>query len=389
MTKKILPPSKSGAGCAGVRNYTYPVFHSKGKSFYVDFFAYDPARDVMRRKKFMLNNIRNKRERQKEANALITVLADKLRSGWNPFAETDSYRGYTLIEDALDMYLDHIAKMGRRKTVHSYTSRVNVFREFLKIAQPVKYVYQIDHRLAVDFLDYLYIDRDVQPRTYNNYRGWLGSLGEWLVERRYMDANPVAGIPKKKENEKKRKALSHDMLKRLYAFLEETDRHFLLAVMMEYYMFIRPSELVGLRLSYFRIKEQKVLVPGAISKNCRDGYVGVPEEVLRLMVDLGVFSNPGDFFLFSKDMRPGERQMGPDIFNKRWTQCRKRLQWGDEYQFYSLKDSGIRDLANEKGIVIARDQARHSDISTTNRYLGPEAGVREETKTFVGALSAM
>ena len=53
--------------------------------------------------------------------------------------------------------------------------------------------------------------------------------------------------------------------------------------------------------------------------------------------------------------------------------------------FYSLKDTGIRDLANSAGIVIARDQARHSDISTTNKYLKGEAlPVHEETKHFEG-----
>ena len=67
---------------------------------------------------------------------------------------------------------------------------------------------------------------------------------------------------------------------------------------------------------------------------------------------------------------------------------RKALKWGAEYQFYTLKDSGIRDLANSEGIVIARDQARHTDIATTNRYLsGREMKVAEETKHFRGALA--
>lgn len=53
---------------------------------------------------------------------------------------------------------------------------------------------------------------------------------------------------------------------------------------------------------------------------------------------------------------------------------------------YSLKDSGIRDLANAEGIVVARDQARHSDISVTNRYLKSPKVAHESTKHFVGDL---
>ena len=66
---------------------------------------------------------------------------------------------------------------------------------------------------------------------------------------------------------------------------------------------------------------------------------------------------------------------------------REALGWSDEYQFYSLKDSGIRDLANEQGVVVARDQARHSDVSTTNRYIQEQSMlVHSEVKQFKGAL---
>lgn len=65
---------------------------------------------------------------------------------------------------------------------------------------------------------------------------------------------------------------------------------------------------------------------------------------------------------------------------------RKALKWDDCYQFYSLKDSGIRNLANAQGVVVARDQARHSDITTTNKYI-QRHGVQQVTLGFEGCLS--
>ena len=103
------------------------------------------------------------------------------------------------------------------------------------------------------------------------------------------------------------------------------------------------------------------------------------------MIDLDIFRSPGDWYLFGKGFVPNPEKAGPDQFNKRWVRMRKKLGWGKEYQFYSLKDTGIRDLANSEGIVIARDQARHTDVSTTNRYLGVEKSVHAETKSFKGA----
>lgn len=75
------------------------------------------------------------------------------------------------------------------------------------------------------------------------------------------------------------------------------------------------------------------------------------------------------------------------MFRERWARLRKRLDLPKEYQFYSLKDSGIRDLANAEGIVIARDQARHSSVAVTNKYLqGRDRPVHKETIRFKGAL---
>ena len=79
--------------------------------------------------------------------------------------------------------------------------------------------------------------------------------------------------------------------------------------------------------------------------------------------------------------------MDARIFSERFIKLRKELGWPDSIQFYSLKDSGIRDLANAKGIVVARDQARHTDISTTNYYLkGDAMTVHSETLDFKGNL---
>lgn len=65
---------------------------------------------------------------------------------------------------------------------------------------------------------------------------------------------------------------------------------------------------------------------------------------------------------------------------------RQALRWPESYQFYSLKDSGIRDLANAEGVVVARDQAGHSDIAVTNRYLKKDRAVPESVKDFEGEL---
>lgn len=250
----------------------------------------------------------------------------------------------------------------------------------------LKYCYQIDQYLLSDFLEHILIDRESSARTRNNYLGWLSSFCSWMMSKGYLKENPTAKIPKLKEEPKKRNALSAQEIKQLSAYLAKTNKHYLLACLFEYYTFIRPIELAQIKLEHISIADQKVFVPGAISKNKKDGMVGLNDTIIKLMIELRVFDHPGNCFLFGNGFRPSEKQAEGRIFRDYFMKLRAVLGWDDTKQFYSLKDSGIRDLANAEGIVVARDQARHSDISTTNKYLkGDNLTVHEETKHFKGA----
>ncbi len=66
---------------------------------------------------------------------------------------------------------------------------------------------------------------------------------------------------------KKRQALTAPMLLRVKEYLYENDKKFLLACMMEYYLFIRPEELSHVRLRDISIKDQSVYVSAEVSKN--------------------------------------------------------------------------------------------------------------------------
>lgn len=104
------------------------------------------------------------------------------------------------------------------------------------------------------------------------------------------------------------------------------------------------------------------------------------------MIEQHVFDHPSNDYLFGYELKPGPRQIYVNRFRLEWKKLRNALGFPESYQFYSLKDSGIRDLANAEGIVIARDQARHSDISVTNRYLKSQNVAHEETKHYKGEL---
>lgn len=387
-----LSKTRKGSTINNIVDYTLPKLHT-GKNWYVDFTCFDPADGKMRRKKYMLDSIAKISDRKKRAAEIISNATSRLRSGWNPWIEASTERQYAKFSEVTSLYVRYIEKLTsnntlKKKTAYDYQSRMNMLLEYNSTrSNPITYIYQFDQCYISDFLDYILLDRDSTARTRNNYRTWLSAFCTWLQEKKYIDHNPTERIKALVEGEKRRSALTSPDLTRLKEYLGETNRHFLLACMMEYYTFIRPDELSNVRLSDINIKEQKVFISSTISKNRRDGMVGLNDAVIKIMIELEVFENPSHFYLFGKQFKPNATKADSRIFREYFNKVRAFLKWPNSYQFYSLKDTGIRDLANSEGIVVARDQARHSDVATTNRYLkGDSLAVHEETKHFKGGL---
>ena len=368
------------------QGYTMPKL-SKGQRWFVEFYAIDPECERLKRKRYYIDMGLKTYQRKQQAAEMIDLLAKKLRWGWNPWAEGMGTRCFITFETCLQKYEDEVQMKDKKKTRQTYLSKVKVLKEFIEICDvTIRYAYQFDSVFCNEFLDWMRHDRGVGIRTRNNYKGWLGSLGAYMLERGYISINPVKQIRKLPQYGKQRKDLSQKMINELSMYLLDVDKPFFLACMMQYYTLIRPAELTRIRIRDISVKKQTVFVSGLFSKNHKDATVGLNSQIVDLMIDLKVLEQPGDYYLFGKGFLPSADVSNPDMFNRRWTKMRKELGWEDCYKFYSLKDTGIRDLANECGVVVARDQARHEDVETTNKYIQKHS-IHNETLSFKGKMS--
>lgn len=371
---------------SSLHNYTHPVLHI-GKVWFIDFKAFDPISGTLKRKKYNVPKAKNKRERLRDAQETVLFLESLLKEGWTPFGNNQTQKSLIMeFSHCLDLYAEQVNRLYRKKTRQSYLSRINMLKQFNALQEkPIRLVFQFDTVFCMQFLDWIFMDRDNSARTRNNYRNWLFTFSEFMVMHGMLSENPVARIGHLKEEVKYRKEITEPMLERMGRYLRKRDRYFYLACMMAYYTLARPNELSFIKIGDIRLFRQAVFIPAEVSKNAKDGEVSINEEIIKLMLDLDVLTKPSDYYLFSHDCMPGKEHVGADQFNKRWKEMRAILGWSNRYQFYSLKDSGIRDLANAEGITVARDQARHADISTTNKYvqqhMAPEA-----SKHFKGSL---
>lgn len=371
--------------------FTLPVMHTKGSNWYVDFYAHDPVSGRMKRKKYMLNKFKTDQKKRMMGSLLIYNITAKLTAGWNPWVNVDKSRQFTEIPIIIGRYRDYVKAMTdkksmKEKTSIDYLSRVKMLETFIEECKGIKYAYQLDRFFVIDFLDHLMYDRDVSATTRNNYRSWFVSFGTWLMDRKYITENPAIDIRNIAQTEKFRDPLSDGALRRLKEYLYDHNKHFLLACLFEYYTFIRPNELTQIKIGDVSIKDQTVFISSSISKNRKDGLVALNDEILKLMIELKIFEHPSQNYIFGKSLKPGDTRAAYNQLRVEWGKMRTALGFPKEYQFYSLKDTGIRDLANAQGIVVAKEQARHSDISVTNRYIKNQMKVNEETKHFKGSL---
>ena len=383
---------------AEVVKYRLPVYASKSKEKYVYFYVLDPQSVLdgyprLKRLKKKFGHIKKKKDRDEAALRFCYEISKKLKSGWNPLIQETTAKGYTLLTDVLDRYEKVMRKMVtddviKVSTHNNYVSRLRQLKDWCaNLPDPIVYAYQLDRHVFENFLEHIYLDRDTSPKTRNNYLNWLGGMCNWMKANGYLKQNPVEDIAKLREHDKRRKAMTSEDMKILSDYLEQHDRHFLLACLILYYTMVRPNEMTYLKIGDFRIKEQTLFVSHSYSKNRKDAVVTVPARVIRLMVELDTFSYPSDYYLFGRDFRPTDRKTEGRIFRERWIKVRDVLGFPDTYQFYSLKDTGISDAIDRVGLTVTKDQARHSNIATTNKYVRKEQmSAHPELKNFEGNL---
>lgn len=108
-------PHHSLNSSSSILSYSVPKLHT-GKTWYVDFFCYDPVEQRMRRKKYHLDGIKKLSMRKQCAADLRAALSERLRRGWNVWAENAAcdrhYSPYTEVCKFYCRYLDKMFSIG-------------------------------------------------------------------------------------------------------------------------------------------------------------------------------------------------------------------------------------------------------------------------------------
>jgi integrase len=304
--------------------------------------------------------------RRDKAHEIIKSINGRLRQGFNPYAHTE--RKYTSLAVAIAYVLSLKENSCRKRTHHTYSSMVQKFNDwlisknFLNMA-----VDDFNYHHAQEFMDYTKETLKNCNRTYNNRVTAMKTLFKVLVKREWILMNPFDKIDMLPEEDPSVVAFSIDELVIMQQNLPTWNYDLYVCACLIFYCFIRPQEMVRLKVSDFNLKSRMIVIPGKASKNKKQEVVQIPNALMPVLMKLDL-NYPGDYFVFGKNQQRGAVEYAPTRMAEAWRKFAEH--YGIEKHLYSLKHTGV-GMAIENGINI-RDlqlQLRHSNLEMTQIYL--------------------
>ena len=304
--------------------------------------------------------------RRDKAHAMIKSINQKLRQGFNPFAHLE--KKYTGISIAMDYVLSIKASSCRKRTHHTYSSMVKIFKDWLKIKNiENRSVDDFNYYHAQEFMDYTKARLKNGNRTHNNRVTAMRTIFKMLVKREWILTNPFERIEMMPEEQPEIIAFSIDELMIMQKHLPSWNYDLYVCACLIFYCFIRPQEMVRLKVSNIQLANRAIVIPGRASKNKKQEVVHIPDALMPVLLKLNL-NFPGEYFIFTKNQKRGPIEYAPTRIAEAWRKFANH--YGIDKKIYSLKHTGV-GLAIENGINI-RDlqlQLRHSNLEMTQIYL--------------------
>lgn len=351
------------------------VKETSGENWRVVFYVRKPGTNEMQRFRRRVKKIEGKRKRMQFAKRICSEINSKLDEGWSPFIEGQSKDEYRLFSDVLLMFLEQCERKVidgnlRPDSLRAYQSYAKNILKYLKQKGKTEmFAVEFTKKFVVEFTDHIYFDRRRTARTSNNYLSFCSTLSHFMLDREFLSGDPTNGIKKRKNSKKKRELIPAPVRQKIFEYQSIRDKHFLTLCLTVYFCFIRRTEISKLLVEYVDLNNDTIFIPGEISKNSKDGIVTIPKKLKELLLIHLEGATKQDYLFSGKNFQPGPSKLEPKKISDTWAKMREDLKFKQEYQFYSLKDTGITELFNLNVPTIKiRDQARHHDIKITETY---------------------
>jgi site-specific recombinase XerD len=353
-----------------------PAVLKENSIWIVEYYVKNPFTGELQRKRNRVRPISNKTERRKLAKRMCFNINNKLENGWNPFVTESNAKSFTKINEAFDIYTSQIKKRLQKNeirfdSVRAYKSYIKNIIGFLESKDKLDdFITTFDEQILNEFLTHIYYDRNTTARTHNNYMRFIKIYCKWLVKYRYISINPSVNLSKITEGDKTRTVIPVDVRNKIFEHLKEDNITYYTLCLFAFYCLVRRTEITKLKVDSVILKNNIIYITNNQSKNHKNFSITITNE-LKPFISVHIKNAEKTDFLFSGDnFLPGQKQLEPKKISDTWNKYRNKLKFAKNYQWYSLKDTGINNFL-QLGIptIDVKNQARHHSITQTEAYI--------------------
>lgn len=344
-----------------------PAQYYSGKESYVGYYVVNPFTNKMVRRKIKLNHILNAKERKRYATRLAFEINAKLYDGWNPFTD-ESMNKSKKLKCAAEIFLSEKSKTLRPDSVRCYKSYTKMFSEWCEATRlSDEFCYVFDKNHALRLLDSMEA-KGISNKSYNNYLTFFFTLFSYFIERGWCSENPFDGIKRKRVETKNRSTIPAEDRKRIIDYFESKKLHgYVVLMRLCFQCLIRPKEMLMLKLSDIDVDTGFIKISSDVAKNHHQRDVAIPQDLIPFFKE---YSNLDKrLYVFSSKYVPGKKMLCSRDSARTWSEMRDALHLPKEYQFYSLKDTGITEML-EAGVApkYVKELADHHSLEMTEKY---------------------
>jgi integrase len=269
---------------------------------------------------------------------------------------------------SLQSVLDTISRTVAAKTIVTYQSAINKFKEYLFEQDPEIENFRTQEALL--FRDHLLNIKRNSSRTANNTMQHLLALFSKLQERTGIEKNPFKMKSLREPATSKNIAFTDEDRAKVEQYLLEHEPGVYLFTRLMYFAFIRPGEILRLQFSHVHMRDSYITVHGLISKN---GKTETAQIIPALAQELQtrLISQKPDHYLFSTGIKPGKYPLSKQVPFRRHEKALKELGLLEKgYTLYSWKHTGaVNAYRAGVGIKELQSMLRHSSVQMTDIYL--------------------
>ena len=306
-----------------------------------------------------INTYKTVEERKQVGIAWVDSFNLLLNQGMNPFSKipvktkqkikTFDEITYT-VKTALQYAFDNKLGSWKSSTADDYRTRLGVFLEWVESHKlDKKDINELKEIHIVGFMNWLVKPapkgRGVGGTSQDNYKRCLSGLFGKLVKDKIIVKNIVSEIETKKDDPIKNTPFTGYEVIAIRDYLLENDKQLYHFIQFVIYTFLRPREIIRLKVSDINLREKYLYVETKTKRKQIKKLVGPVldwlEEinVSNLPSDANLFTNLGSYFVWN-----ATEKSKVDHFGNRFAKVKEKLKFNGDYGIYSFRHTAAMDL---------------------------------------------